>query len=162
MIRAWVFLFLYGALTLVGTFLSIFWARVAVARWRVIGARWPWHRDRYFILATAVATSSVGLVLVDGGRIAGNLMYGLSPILQRSEAWVIGAGLLLLLAGYWQMVWLADLEREPPNFRWVKVGLAVTTIWAAASLALAPKVPFYPVGLHPVPAAGHGGQTAAR
>lgn len=149
MSRAWVFLFLYGALTLVGAFLSIFWTRVSFKRLREIDGRWRWSRDRYFILAAAIAVSSFGLVLVDAGRIVGNILHGLSPILQKAEAYVIGAGLAILLLGYWKMVWLADLERDPPNFKWVKIGGLVTAIWFAASLALAPHIPLYPVGLEP-------------
>ena len=162
MSRAWAFLFLYGALTLVGAFLSFFWAEVALRRWRAIAGRWPWRRDRYFILALAIATSSFGLMLVDAARIVGNMLYGLSPILQKGEAWFIGAGLALLLIGYWKLVWLADLERSPPTFRWTKVGVIATALWLAASLALAPNVPLYPSGLEPERPAGPGGQTAAR
>jgi hypothetical protein len=152
MMRALIFLFLYGALTLLGAFLAVFWGMVAKRRWSVIAGRWSWRRDRYFLLASSVAISSTGLVLVDGGRIVGNLLYGLSPILQRAEAWAIGAGLVLLLIGYGKMVVLADLERDPPNFIWAKLGVAVTLAWFVLSCLISPMVPMYPVA---VDAKGH-------
>jgi len=139
--RLWVFLSLYGSLTFAGTFLAVFWSRVALHRKRVIAKRWKLNSDRYFVLAFAIAVSSVGLVLVNGGRLLGNLAFGLSPLLQRAEAWLVAGGLLILLFGYFQMVLLSDLETHPPHWRWFKRMALLTLAWSALSAFLVPLVP---------------------
>jgi hypothetical protein len=151
MVRAFLFLFLYGSNVLVGLFLTTFWAKVAYRRVKAINDRWGLHTDRYFVLSAAIAMCAAGLLLIDLGRLIGNLAYGLSPILQHWEGdWLIAPGLVLLSIGGMGMVWLADLEARKPNWKWTKAMVAVTLIWFAVALFVAPKVPFYPAGLEPV------------
>ncbi len=150
--RAFIFMFLYGSLMIVGVFLSIFWANVTLTRSRVISDRWNKYTDRHVILAAGVAFSALGVAIHSGGRIFGNLAFGLSPILQSKDATVIGIGLTMLLCGSLIMVWLADLETQPPNWKWLKRVGILSTMWGLGSLALAPTVPFYPADLAPPPA----------
>jgi len=150
--RAFIFMFLYGSLFIIGVFLSIFWTNVTLTRSRVIADRWSKYTDRHVILAAGVAFSALGVAIHSGGRIFGNLAFGLSPILQSKDATVIGIGLTMLLCGSLIMVWLADLETQPPNWRWLKTVSVLSIMWALASLALAPTVPFYPADLAPAPA----------
>ncbi len=150
--RAFIFMFLYGSLTIIGVFLCIFWTQVTLTRSRVIDDRWSKYTDRHVILAAGVAFSALGVVIHSGGRIFGNLAFGLSPILQSKDAVVIGLGLFMLLCGSLIMVWLADLETRPPNWRWLKTVAVLSIMWALGSLAIAPTVPFYPADLAPEPA----------
>ncbi len=150
--RAFIFMFLYGSLFIIGVFLSVFWTNVTLARSRVIDDRWSKYTDRHVILAAGVAFSALGVAIHSGGRIFGNLAFGLSPILQSKDATVIGLGLFMLLCGSLIMVWLADLETQPPMWRWLKTVAVLSIMWALAALALAPTVPFYPADLAPPPA----------
>ncbi len=55
--RAFLFLFLFGTLSMVGLFLAVFWTRITLIRGAAIRFKWPWHQDRYFILSAGVALS---------------------------------------------------------------------------------------------------------
>ncbi len=142
--RVPLFIFLFGLVLIVGLFLTVFWTRAVVIRWSAVKGRWRWHEDRALILSSGIALSTAGLVLVYGSRLLFNLFYDLSPMLQGGEAWPVAIGLALMLCGHLLLVWLADLEIEPPRWGWLKGMLVVTAGWLAASIFLAPLVPLYP------------------
>lgn len=142
--RIAIFLFLYGLVLIVGLFLSVFWTRAVVVRWSKVKQRWLWHEDRALILSAGIALTSLGLVLIYGARLMFNILYALSPMLQGAEAWPVALGLALMLGGHLLLVWLADLEIDPPRWGWLKVIGAVAAAWLAASIYLAPLVPLDP------------------
>lgn len=137
---AGLFVFLYGAPTLVGIFLAAFWAVFAIRRAREITH--PWRHDRAFILSAAIAVIATGVVSTFGARAVGNLIYGISPILRHKEAYFIGLGLVLALIGFLLMAWLADLEKHPPKWTWLRAMLGLTALWAAVVAILAPGIPY--------------------
>lgn len=135
--REGLFVFLYGALFLVGLFLAPFWAVIAGKRAKRVAGRWVLWSDRYFVLAAAIATLCAGDVLVFAARTLGNLAYGLSPILRNDlDAWVIGLGLTTVFVGKAMLVWLADLEREPPVWTWSRGAALLTVAWGAGTVVL--------------------------
>jgi len=142
--RAVIFIFLFGLVLIVGVFLSVFWTRAVLVRFRAVKNRWKWWEDRSLILSAGTALSATGVVLVYGGRLLFSLFYDLSPILLGGEAWPVGLGLILMLAGHLFLVWLADLEIDPPRWGWLKGMGFVAIAWLAASIYLAPLVPLYP------------------
>ncbi len=142
--RVTIFIFLFGIVLIVGLFLSVFWTRAVVVRFRAVKGRWKWHEDRSLILSAGIALSAIGLVLVYGSRLLLNLFYDLSPILQGWEAWPVALGLVLMLSGHLFLVWLADLEIDPPRWGWLKGMVLIAIAWLAASIYLAPLVPLYP------------------
>ncbi len=142
--RVAVFIFLYGLVLIVGLFLSVFWTKSVIVRWLAVRRRWLWHEDRALILSTGIALSATGLVLVYGSRLVFNIFYDLSPMLQGGEAWPVATGLILLLSGHLFLVWLADLEIEPPRWGWLRGMLIVSAVWLAVSFYMAPLVPLYP------------------
>lgn len=142
--RVALFIFLFGLVLIVGLFLSVFWTKSVLVRWRAIKRRWRWYDDRALILSTGIALSAIGLVLVYGSRLLFNLFYDLSPMLEGAEAWPVAAGLASLLTGHLFLVWLADLEIEPPRWGWLRGMLIVAAGWLAVSIYVAPLVPLYP------------------
>jgi len=142
--RVTLFIFLFGLVLIVGIFLSVFWTRAVVIRYRAVKNRWQWHEDRSLILSAGIALSAVGLVLIYGSRLVLNIFYDLSPMLQGWEAWPVAIGLAMMLAGHLFLVWLADLEIDPPRWGWLKGMGVLAIIWLAASVYLAPLVPLYP------------------
>jgi len=142
--RIAVFLFLFGLVLIVGLFLSVFWTRAVLIRYRAVKGRWSWHEDRSLILSAGIALSSIGLVLIYGSRLLFNLFYDLSPMLQGGEAWPVALGLAMLLSGHLFLVWLADLEIEPPRWGWLRGMIIIAALWAVASVYLAPLVPLAP------------------
>lgn len=142
--RVATFLFLFGLVLIVGAFLSAFWTRSVVVRYRAVKGRWHWHEDRSLILSAGIALTSTGLALVYGSRLVFNLFFDLSPMLQGGEAWPVAAGLTLMLGGHFLLVWLADLEIDPPRWGWLRGMFIVAAIWLGASVYLAPLVPLYP------------------
>jgi hypothetical protein len=135
--REGLFIFLYGALFLLGLFLTPFWAVLARKRAIRIAGRWTLRSDRYYVLAMAIAVLCAGDVLVFGARAWGNLTYGLSPILRNgTDAVLIGVGLSTVLVGKAMLVWLADLEREPAIWTWSRWGAIATVAWGAAVVVL--------------------------
>lgn len=137
--RIVIFIFLYGALFMFGVFLSLFWGKVARLRLRVI--EHSWRHDGYFILAASLFFFALGAVLVNVGRAIGNVLHGPSPILERPEGLLILSGLAFTLIGASFMVWLADLEKRPPTWFWLKVMGALTLVWLAVTLIIAPFTP---------------------
>lgn len=134
--REWLFVFLYGALFVMGAFLAPFWFGLARKRAQRIEGRWTLRTDRYFVLALAIGTMALGDTMVFGGRTYGNLVYGLSSILRDGlDAVIIGTGLAIILLGKGMMVWLADLEKEPAVWTWTKWLTASTIAWALAAAA---------------------------
>jgi len=142
--RVTTFIFLYGLVFIVGTFLSIFWTRAVVVRYLAVKGRWTWWEDRSLILSAGIALSAVGLVLVYASRLMLNLFYDLTPILQGWEAWPVAIGLVFMLSGHLFLVWLADLEIDPPRWGWLKGMVLISIAWLAASIYLAPLVPLHP------------------
>ena len=142
--RVAIFLFLFGIVLIVGLFLSVFWTNAVLVRWRAVRGRWRWHEDRALILSSGIALSATGLVLVYGSRLLFNLFYDLSPMLQGGEAFPVAIGIALLLGGHLFLVWLADLEIDPPRWGWLKGMILIAVAWFAASIYLAPLVPLYP------------------
>ena len=142
--RVALFIFLFGLVLIVGIFLSVFWTRAVVVRWRAIKGRWLWHDDRALILSSGIALTATGLALVYGSRLLFNIFYDLSPMLQGGEAWPVAIGLGLMLVGHLFLVWLADLEIDPPRWGWLRGMIFVSFVWLAASIYLAPLVPLYP------------------
>lgn len=138
--RVWAFLFLYGASALTGLFLAVFWTRFAISRCRNVSH--PCRKDRVFVLSSSIALVSAGMVLIDGARAVGNAEFGLSSILQRDEAYFIAAGLFLAILGFLKMTWLADLEKHPPKWSWLRAMIGVTLLWAVIAFLIAPGVPF--------------------
>lgn len=134
--REGLFVFLYGALFLTGLFLCPFWALLAAKRYQRIAGRWTVASDRYFILAAAISVMALGDTLEFGTRTQGNMRFGLSSILLNGvDAFVIGTGLSLVLVGKLMLVWLADLEREPPLWSWTRWGAIATVAWGSATVA---------------------------
>jgi hypothetical protein len=132
--REWLFVFLYGALFLVGAFLAPFWFSLAAKRARRVARRWTLRSDRYFVLALAIGTIALGDTLVFAGRTYGNLVYGLSAILLDGwDAVVIGTGLAIVLLGKGMLVWLADLEKEPAVWTWTRWLTGATIAWAVSA-----------------------------
>ena len=142
--RVTLFIFLFGLVLIIGLFLSAFWLRAVTVRYLAVKGRWKWHEDRALILSAGIALSAVGIVLVYGSRLLLNLFYDLSPILQGWEAWPVAVGLILMLAGHLFLVWLADLEIDPPRWGWLKGMGIIAIVWLAASIYLAPLVPLSP------------------
>ncbi len=142
--RVAVFIFLYGLVLIIGLFLSAFWTKSVLVRWKAVKGRWRWHEDRALILSSGIALSAIGLVFIYGSRLLFNIFYDLSPMLQGGEAWPVAIGLALLLSGHLLLVWLADLEISPPRWGWLKIMGAVAVVWLAVSLYVAPLVPLYP------------------
>jgi len=142
--RVVTFIFLFGLVLIVGTFLSVFWTRAVVVRYHAVKGRWKWHEDRSLILSSGIALSAIGLVLVYGSRLLLNLFYDLSPILQGYEAWPVALGLVLMLAGHLFLVWLADLEIDPPRWGWLKGMGLIAVAWLGVSIYLEPLVPLAP------------------
>lgn len=142
--RVAVFIFLFGFVLIVGAFLSAFWTRAVWVRYRAVKGRWRWHEDRALILSSGIALAAIGLVLIYGSRLLFNLFYDLSPMLQGAEAWPVALGLTSLISGHLLLVWLADLEIDPPRWGWLKGMGFVAAAWGAASIYLAPLVPLYP------------------
>lgn len=142
--RIAIFLFLFGFVMIVGVFLSIFWTRSVVVRWRKVKGRWRWNEDRALILSASIALSSTGLMMVYGGHLLFNMFYNLSPTLQNGEAWPVAIGLVLFLTGNLLLVWLADLEIDPPRWGWLKGMALIAAAWLAASIYLAPLIPLAP------------------
>lgn len=135
--RQWLFVFLYGALFLTGLFLSPFWAVLANKRRHRIAGRWTLRSDRYFMLASAIAVLSLGDTFVFGARAEGNMTIGLSPILRNGiDAALIATGLTLVLLGKFMLVWLADLEREPPVWSWTRFAAIATVLWGMMALGI--------------------------
>lgn len=142
--RVALFIFLFGFVLIVGLFLSAFWTRAVVVRWRKVQGRWKWHEDRALILSSGIALSAIGLTLIYGSRLLFNVFYDLSPMLQGGEAWPVSIGLASLISGHLFLVWLADLEIEPPRWGWLRGMAFIGYVWLAASFYLAPLVPLYP------------------
>lgn len=132
-------LWLYGSLLIVGAFLAVFWGLFARKRLNVI--EHPWYRDRYFILALGFAIWTSGQVVLNVGRLIGNLTHGLSAIMLRPEGLVISLGLLMVLAGSLLFVWLADLERHPPRWYYLRAMGIATALWLVAAAFLSDYVP---------------------
>ena len=153
--RAFIFLFLFGSTELIGLFLAIFWAGTARKRAHFIDGRWTLWSDRAFVLSIAVATATAGRTASNLGTLIGTAFYGLSPVLQHWQAWPIAIGLFLTLVAYLQLVWLADLEVHPPQYRWLKAMCIATILWAGVSFLFMSKVPFYPANLPPIHKAAH-------
>lgn len=131
--RVWLFLFLYGATAIVGSLLCAWWTKFAIKRFRSITH--SWYHDRTFVLSSAIALVSGGVALIDGA-------WGLSAILRRDEAVFIGVGLVLCLVGLLKMVWLVDLEDEPPNWHLLRLMLVMTIFWGVVAAIITPGVPF--------------------
>jgi hypothetical protein len=139
--RVWIFMFLGGMSTLIGLMLSTFWTHLAYCRARLIAH--PKHKDRTFVLAASIATLSAGVTVADGWRTWGNIEYGLSESLRSPDAYFVAAGLVIAILGMVGMVWLADLEKHPPRWTWLRTMIGVTVLWAVISALLAPGVPWY-------------------
>ncbi len=142
--RIAIFIFLYGLVLIIGLFLSVFWTKSVMVRWNAVKRRWRWHEDRALILSSGIAMSAIGLVFIYGSRLVFNIFYDLSPMLQGGEAWPVALGLALLLGGHLLLVWLADLEIEPPRWGWLKIMAGVAVAWLAVSFYIAPLVPLFP------------------
>lgn len=135
--RDWLFVFLYGALLIIGLFLFPFWGWLALKRARRVQGRWTLGSDRYFMLAASICVLSLGDTFVFAGRTWGNLTYGLSSILRsRWDAVIIGTGLAIVLLGKVMLVWLADLEKEPAVWNWTKWLTGATILWALAAAGI--------------------------
>lgn len=128
------FLFLYGILTLTCLFLTVFWRRMT--RERINSIDHPWFQDRYTIFTGSITFLAAGLGLIYATAGIGLVLYGPSPTILRLTVIPIVAGLVLILAGATGMVWLADLQRIPPNYRWLKIGTAIAAAWALLSCAI--------------------------
>jgi hypothetical protein len=143
MTRAFIFLFLFGTIVLIGIFLSLFWGGLAIRRKRLVGGKWKLSSDRYFVLALSVAMFAFGLTISYMGRLIGNLLYGLSALIQHDQAaWLIGSGLSFVIIGSAGMVWLADLESRRVTWKWCITMLLLTLGWAVAALFITPYIPF--------------------
>jgi hypothetical protein len=135
--REALFVFLYGALFLTGLFLAPFWGFLARRRYKRIAGRWIASTDRYYVLAAAICVLCIGDTFVFGARTAGNIQFGLSPILRSGwDAVAIGIGLAIVMIGKLMLVWLADLEKEPPVWTWTRWLVVATCLWAVAAAAL--------------------------
>ncbi len=135
-------LWLYGSLLIVGGFLATFWFKFAAKRSAAIEHRW--FKDRYLILASGLALWTAGQVILNTGRLIGNVVHGLSSIMLRIEGWFIALGLLLVLGASFFFVWLADLEEHPPRWRYLR-GMAIATLaWAAVAAILPQYMPMMP------------------
>lgn len=137
--REWFFIWAFGSLILQSVFLAPFWWLRAHKR-RLSIVYGP-MQDRTCILSASIAAVALGSLLVNGGRLYGNLQEGLSAILLHREGFAIGAGLACYLFGFLLMVMLADLEVHPPRWTWTRIGLAVIGVWAVASIFIVQYLP---------------------
>lgn len=153
------FLSLYGSLFFLGAFLSVYWGKVAytrfvtlrVGRSRDHAALSVWARikieaerylgDRYFILALGLFLLAAGMLWIHSGRIYGNVVHGLSVILRQPEGIGIGVGLGLTLIASLLFVLLADLEKHPPHWFWLKMMGGLTVVWFFLCFALVDYLP---------------------
>jgi hypothetical protein len=129
--REFVFLFLYGAVSLTAFFLSVFWSRFAAARYNAMTGQI--RTDRYFLLSAGIAGMSGGLSFLTAFRTIANVRFGISKALYGWEGWGVGIGLTLMLGAMVFLVALADLEDDPPLWRWTKWLVIITTVWIAAT-----------------------------
>jgi hypothetical protein len=139
MSRELLFLYLYGMLALSAAFLAAFWGWFAYKRHRALEGR-P-GLDRYFLLSAGLALDAIGGVFVFGTRVAANIHYGLSKALTGWEGLGIAVGLLMMLCAKVLLVWLADLEREPPVWTWLKWMGVFTILWGVAAVLFAGMMP---------------------
>jgi len=129
-----VFVFLYGLGALIGLPISVYWTGVYLRRHRSMQGRW-WS-DRYSLVALSFALVCAGVTITHTSRTIGNLQFGLSPILMRTEGYFIAAGLLLLLLGFFVKIRLIDLETDPPKWRMTQVALGTTAVWLTVSILI--------------------------
>lgn len=135
--REWYFIWIYGATFILGVFLSIFWTERTVRYGRTA----PSWTEAKVILCGSLALLTIGITITDSARSFGNIHYGLSTLLQRTEGTVIGVGLLFTFIASLGFVLLADLESRPPNWRWFKIMALLTALWAVASRWVAHHAP---------------------
>lgn len=138
--REFLFIGLYGILVLTAAFLFAFWGWFAIKRYRKLAPRQA-RSDRYFLLASGLALDAGGGAIVFGFAIFANASYGLSRALVSAEGIGIAIGLLVMLASKVLFVWLADLEREPPVWTWLKWMGVLTIAWGLASFVIAGQMP---------------------
>ena len=144
--REYLFVFLYGAVTLASLFLTIFWTRFAVKRKRQVPAG-KLFRDRYFMLAAGIALDALAWLLITGFRTVANLHYGLSKALHGWEGVGIALGLGAAMLSKVILVWLADIEDEPPVWTWSKWLAVATIVWgiaAAVAIGFMPESDYRP------------------
>lgn len=119
MVREFTFFFLFGMIAITGVFLSVFWGRLAIRRWRQVETIYR-KKDRYFWMLLAFTLVSTGAVLNFGARAVINIKDGLTYILRETpEAYFIAAGSFSVLLGMVVMVWLADLEKVKTRYIWI-------------------------------------------
>lgn len=133
--REFILIFLYGAVSLAAFFLAVFWSRFSFRRWQKMVGNGIWH-DRYFLLATAIAVNSTGLVILFGSRTVGSIIYGSSAALTGWETLGVMFGLIVTLCSKTMLVWLADLEEDPPVWTWLRWMTIITTGWAVVAILL--------------------------
>lgn len=142
--REWLFIFLYGALAATGLFLSFFWIDVAKKRAALIKDKWTKRSDRYWVLSSAVAALALGSTILFAFRLWGNISYGLSPILRdRWDGIGVGVGLIVMLTGKYMLVWLADLEKQPPIWTWTRWAAALLIAWGFAAVFVSTFIPLW-------------------
>jgi predicted permease len=138
--REWVFIFLYGACTLLAVFLAGFWTRFARRRRLRIGNRAA-RSDRYYILAAAIALNALGMALLTGSRLIANIHYGLSRALYGFEGVGVAMGLATILLSKVALVWVADLEKEPAVWTWTRWMAGVTIAWGILAVFISSGLP---------------------
>lgn len=137
--KLYLFIFLYGAVGIKGMFSTWFWGIVAHKRIKVFNP--PVYNDRYFVIAASIAVMSFGLMVNCLARTYGNIDYGLSPILLRTEGSFILTGLAFVILGFFGFIWLADLETDPINWKYSKRVGFVTVLWGIATFFIIQFVP---------------------
>jgi uncharacterized membrane-anchored protein len=134
------FIFLYGAVSIIGFLLTVFWGKFAWARCNAV--LHPCWKDRAFVMATGIALFIGGSTVNYAARTYGNAEYGLSMILLRKEAWFIGGGLAVMFLGALVLAWLADLEDHPPMWNYLRAAIGITILWGVIVIIAVPKMPF--------------------
>jgi hypothetical protein len=139
--REFIFLFLFGAVTIASLKLAGFWGWFAYRRCKSVGCASPIIRDRYFVLALAIALDAVGTFAYAGTRVIANIHYGLSRALHGAEGYGVAAGLVAVLASKTMLVWLADLENDPPRWTFLRTLIMATIIWGIATVFISAAIP---------------------
>lgn len=140
--REFVFIFLYGAVTLAALFLGIFWGRFANKRRLSLGLGLSGLlQDRYYLLSTSIMLNSIGMFLLCGSRLIANVHYGLSRALHGFEGVGVAAGLAAVLLAKVTLVLVADLEEQPFIGTWTRWMAIATMVWGVAAIFISLGLP---------------------
>lgn len=126
--REMLFLSFYGLLLISGAFMAWLWGRLAIDAWRAL--RRPAMRDRYWVVAAALALNSLATMVIFGARAVDAIVNDVWAVPGRL-GWIILGGLALLEASKVMMVWAAALRPSARGWRWFA---AISAGWTAFAI----------------------------